>query len=77
MLPPDACLLNNDGRNATIFQLPQTGPAKALRVELAALGSEGAASVDARLNGIRIACGGPDVLTRLMLGVPFNTVKGS
>ena len=76
-LLPDACLLNNDGRNATVFQLPQTGPAKPLKVELAASGSEGVASLDARLSGITIACGGPDVLTRLILGVPFNASRGS
>lgn len=73
---PDTCLLNNDGHSATIFQLAEGGPAKPLTVELAASGSEGAASTDTRLNGTSIACGGPDVLTRLILGVPFKTTKG-
>lgn len=73
---PDTCLLNNDGHSATIFQLAEGGPAQPLTVELAASGSEGAASTDTRLNGTSIACGGPDVLTRLILGVPFKTTKG-
>lgn len=73
---PDTCLLNNDGHRATVFQLGQSGPAKPLTVELAASGSEGAASTDARLNGATIACGGPDVLTRLILGTPFKISKG-
>ncbi|BAN36894.1 RND efflux system membrane fusion protein (plasmid) [Sulfuricella denitrificans skB26] len=73
---PDTCLLNNDGHSATIFQLAQSGPARPLTVELAASGSEGVASTDARLNGATIACGGPDVLTRLILGTPFKITKG-
>ncbi|BCB27362.1 hypothetical protein SKTS_22480 [Sulfurimicrobium lacus] len=73
---PDTCLLNNDGHSATVFQLAQGGPAKPFTVELTASGSEGAASTDTRLNGTSIACGGPDVLTRLILGTPFKISKG-
>lgn len=74
---PEGCLLNNDGHKATVFQLTQNNVAKPITVELAASGRQGAASLDARLNGISIGCGGPDVLTRLILGVPFHSVKGS
>jgi multidrug resistance efflux pump len=76
VLLPDACLLNNNGQTATVFQLDAKGAAQPLKVALAAAGTQGAASTDARLNGIRIACGGADVLTRLALGAPFVAAKG-
>lgn len=73
---PETCLLNNDGLSATVFQLPPSGQAKPIKINLVASGSEGVASLDRRLNNIKIACGGSDVLTRLHLGVPFTTVQG-
>jgi len=77
VLLPDACLLGNDGHAATVFVLPKDGPAKALKVNLTASGSEGTVSTDEALSGQTIACGGADVLTRLGLGVPFQLVKGN
>lgn len=77
VLLPDACLLGNDGHTATVFQLPKDGPAKPLKVALQATGSEGSVSLNEALNGLTIACGGADVLTRLALGVPFQLAKGN
>lgn len=76
VLLPDACLLGNDGHVATVFALPASGPAKPIKVSLLATGSEGSVSQDESLNGLTIACGGADVLTRLGLGVPFQLAKG-
>lgn len=77
VLLPDACLLGNDGHAATVFQLPKNGPAKPIKVTLLATGSEGSVSQDEALNGLTIACGGADVLTRLALGVPFQLARGN
>ena len=69
---PRGCLLNDDGRNATVLRLAGEQKAEPLRIALAAAGEEGAATLDERLAGSRIACASPDILTRLAAGVPFR-----
>ncbi|WP_028990229.1 biotin/lipoyl-binding protein [Thermithiobacillus tepidarius DSM 3134] len=70
---PRHCLLNEDGRSATVLRLTAQNRVEPWRVALAAAGDEGAATLDERLPGQRIACGSPDLLTRLAAGAPFQT----
>lgn len=69
---PRACLFNDDGRSATVMRVADDKKAEPLRVALAAAGEEGAATLDAALDGQRVACASPDILTRLAAGVPFQ-----
>jgi multidrug efflux pump subunit AcrA (membrane-fusion protein) len=76
ILLPRQCLLNDDGRTATILVIKNgsAGSVKtveARRVVFAAIGEEGAASKETELGGLSVACAGPDVLSRLLAGVPF------
>jgi len=73
---PRSCLFNDDGRNATVLRLADDRKAEPLRIALAAAGEEGAATLDERLAGSRIACASPDILTRLAAGVPFRIQGG-
>jgi len=69
---PRACLFNDDGKSATVLRLPDDKKVESLRVALAAAGEEGAATLDSRLAGQRVACASPDILTRLAAGVSFR-----
>jgi len=69
---PRACLFNDDGKSATVLRLPDDKKVEPLRIALAAAGEEGAATLDNRLHGQRVACASPDILTRLAAGVPFR-----
>ena len=73
---PRACLFNDDGKSATVLRLPDDKKAEPLRVELAAAGEEGVATLDSRLAGSRVACASPDILTRLAAGVSFRIQGG-
>ena len=74
---PRACLFNDDGKSATVLRLPDDKKVEPLRIALAAAGEEGAATLDARLHGQRVACASPDILTRLAAGVPFRVQGGN
>lgn len=67
----ESCMLNGDGESATVLLL-QGKTAKSLRIDLLAEGREGAATNDPRLEGQRLACASPDILTRLAAGAPFR-----
>lgn len=67
-----ACLFNDDGKSATVLRLPDNKKVEPLRIALAAAGEEGAATLDNRLAGQRVACASPDILTRLAAGVSFR-----
>lgn len=104
-----ACLLNDDGKSATVLALkgdgaaagaaqsarhgqsaaphapaqaapqgghhvrqPSSGAIEVIRITLAAQGEEGAVAADNRLAGRRVVCGSPDLLARLVSGVPFT-----
>lgn len=69
---PRACLFNDDGKSATVLRLPDDKKVEPLRIALAAAGEEGAATLDTRLHGQRVACASPDILTRLAAGVSFR-----
>lgn len=69
---PRACLFNDDGKSATVLRLPDDKKVEPLRIALAAAGEEGAATLDSRLHGQRVACASPDILTRLAAGVSFR-----
>lgn len=73
---PRACLLNDDGRTATVLALADPQKVEAFSVVLAGTGEEGAAALDARLAGRRAACASPDILARLAAGVPFRLRPG-
>lgn len=47
-----------------------------IQIVLAAAGEEGAVSTNLALDGKRVACGSPDVLTRLLAGMPFSVKSG-
>ncbi|BAN35243.1 hypothetical protein SCD_n01420 [Sulfuricella denitrificans skB26] len=76
LLLPRACLLNDDGKSATVLRLPDDKKVEPLRIELAATGEEGAATLDNRLHGQRVACASSDILTRLAAGVSFRVQDG-
>ncbi|MBU1691262.1 MAG: efflux RND transporter periplasmic adaptor subunit [Gammaproteobacteria bacterium] len=76
LLLPRACLLNDDGKSATVLRLPDDKKVEPLRIELAAAGEEGVATLDNRLAGQRVACASPDILTRLAAGVSFRVQDG-
>lgn len=69
---PSACLLNDDGRSATVLRLVDDSKTEQLHLVLAAAGIEGAATLDNRLIGQRVVCASLDILTRLAAGVPFS-----
>ncbi|MDD5241821.1 MAG: efflux RND transporter periplasmic adaptor subunit [Sulfuricella sp.] len=69
---PRTCLFNDDGKSATVLRLPDDKKVEPLRIALAAAGEEGAATLDDRLAGQRVACASPDILTRLAAGVSFK-----
>lgn len=69
---PRACLFGDDGKAATVLRLSDDKKVEPLRIALAAAGEEGAATLDNRLHGQRVACASPDILTRLAAGVPFR-----
>ncbi|HUX62242.1 efflux RND transporter periplasmic adaptor subunit [Sulfuricella sp.] len=73
---PRACLFNDDGKSATVLRLPDDKKVEPLRIALAAAGEEGAATLDKRLAGQRVACASPDILTRLAAGVSFRVLGG-
>lgn len=73
---PRACLLDDDGRSATVLRLADEKKVETLHIALAAAGEEGAATLDNRLAGQRVACASPDILTRLTAGVPFRLQPG-
>jgi len=73
---PRTCLFNDDGHSATVLRLADDKKAEPLRIALAAAGEEGAATLDSQLNGQRVACASPDILTRLAAGVPFRVQGG-
>lgn len=73
---PRTCLFNDDGKFATVLRLPDDKKVEPLRVALAAAGEEGAATLDERLAGQRVACASPDILTRLAAGVSFKIQGG-
>ncbi|HUW50490.1 MAG TPA: efflux RND transporter periplasmic adaptor subunit [Sulfuricella sp.] len=73
---PRACLFNDDGKSATVLRLPDDRKVEPLRIALAAAGEEGAATLDDRLAGQRVACASPDILTRLAAGVSFKIQGG-
>jgi len=73
---PRACLFNDDGKTATVLQLPDDKSVEQLRISLAGAGDEGAATLDNRLHGQRVACASPDILTRLAAGVSFRIQDG-
>lgn len=69
---PRSCVFDDDGKTATVLRLPDDKKVEPLRIALAAAGEEGAATLDSRLAGSRVACGSPDILTRLAAGVSFR-----
>lgn len=73
---PRTCLLNDDGKSATLLRLLDDSKVEPLRIALAAAGEEGAATLDEKLAGQRVACASPDILTRLAAGVPFRVQGG-
>jgi len=76
MFLPRVCLFNDDGHSATVLRLPDDKKVEPVRITLAAAGEEGAATLDSALNGQRVACASPDILTRLAAGVPFRVQGG-
>ena len=48
------------------------GEIVAIKVKLGAQGSEGAVAADTSLAGKRVVCGSPDLLSRVVAGVPFT-----
>ncbi|GAO36250.1 hypothetical protein SCT_1652 [Sulfuricella sp. T08] len=76
LLLPRACLFNDDGKFATVLRLPDDKKLEPLRIVLAAAGEEGAATLDNRLAGQRVACASSDILTRLAAGVSFRVQDG-
>lgn len=75
VLLPRACLLGDDGGRASVLKLLDQGKVQRLEVAIAAQGEEGVASSDANLDGARIACASPDILTRLLAGAPYVVGK--
>jgi len=69
---PRSCLLNDDGRSATVLRLGDDKKTSQLHIVLAAEGVEGAATLDNRLIDQRVACASLDILTRLAAGAPFS-----
>ena len=52
------------------------GEIEAIKVTLGAQGSEGAVVTDTALAGKRVVCGSPDLLSRVVAGVPFTFQAG-
>lgn len=76
LLLPRNCLFNSDGRTASVLKLGDKGKVESLSISLAAEGEEGAATLDERLKGRRVACASPDILTRLAAGTPYRLQDG-
>jgi len=75
VLLPRACLLGDEGSQATVLKLLDQNRVQRLEVAVAAQGEEGVASQDTNLVGIHIACASPDILTRLLAGAPYVVGK--
>lgn len=52
------------------------GEIEVIKVKLGAQGSEGAVAADKALAGKRVVCGSPDLLSRVVAGVPFTLQSG-
>ncbi len=72
VLLPEQCLLDDDGKSATVLHLKDKAHIESLRVLLSGEGDEGATTTDAHLFGVSLACASPDILTRLKAGAPFQ-----
>lgn len=70
ILIPRGCVLNSDGRHATVLRV-EGNKAVPLELSLQAEGEEGGVTQDARAAGA-IACASPDILARLEAGAPFT-----
>jgi hypothetical protein len=57
-------------------QAQTAGEIETIKVTLSAQGTEGAVASDTKLAGRRVVCGSPDVLSRLVAGVPFTLQAG-